>query len=103
MRSKPPARAEKPVAGRIYGGVIMKRKMGYLWLTLLLAGLPLAAGMGYADAADWPNKPIRLIAPNEPGGPTDILARTLAQKLTQSLGQSVIVENRAGAGGNIGT
>ena len=58
-----------------------------------------AAGSG----AGYPSKPIRFIAPNLPGGPTDILARLIGQKLSESWGQSVIVENRAGAGGNIGT
>ena len=81
----------------------MTRKREFTYLTTLLIGLMLAVGGPFANAADYPTKPIRLIAPNEPGGPTDILARTLAQKLTASLGQSVIVENRAGAGGNIGT
>jgi len=81
----------------------MKRKRALFYLTTLSIGLMLALGGGNAYAADYPTKPIRLIAPNEPGGPTDILARTLAQKLSVSLGQSVIVENRAGAGGNIGT
>jgi len=48
-------------------------------------------------------KPIRFIAPNLPGGPTDILARLIGQKLTESTGQTVIIENRAGASGIIGT
>ncbi len=81
----------------------MKRKRGLFCLATLLIGIMLALGGGFANCAEYPTKPIRLIAPNEPGGPTDILARTLAQKLTVSLGQPVMVENRAGAGGNIGT
>lgn len=56
-----------------------------------------------ALAQDYPVKPIRFIAPNLPGGPTDILARLLGSKLSQAFGQPVVVENRAGAGGNIGT
>lgn len=63
----------------------------------------LAGGCAGALAQDWPSKPLRFIAPNLPGGPTDILARLLGQKLAESLGQSVVIENRAGAAGNIGT
>ncbi|MDO8596539.1 MAG: tripartite tricarboxylate transporter substrate binding protein [Sulfuricaulis sp.] len=55
------------------------------------------------QAQDYPVKPIRFIAPNLPGGPTDILARLIGQKLAESMGQPVVIENRAGAGGNIGT
>ena len=55
------------------------------------------------SAQDYPVKPLRFIAPNLPGGPTDILARLIGQKLADSMGQPVVVENRAGAGGNIGT
>ncbi len=55
-----------------------------------------------ALAGGYPNKPIRLVAPFVPGGPTDIVARVVAQKLGQNLGQNVVVDNRGGAGGAIG-
>jgi tripartite-type tricarboxylate transporter receptor subunit TctC len=54
-------------------------------------------------AAEYPNKPIRLIVPFSPGGTTDILARTLGQALGENLGQPIVADNRAGASGNLGT
>lgn len=55
------------------------------------------------SAANFPSKPIRVIVPSPPGGPPDLIMRALAPKLTASLGQTVIVENRLGAGGLVGT
>ena len=61
------------------------------------------ASAAYVAHAAYPDRPIRLIAPFAPGGNIDITARTISPGLTEQLGQSVIVENRAGAGGRIGT
>lgn len=61
------------------------------------------AAPALAAANDYPTQPIKLIVPFPPGGPTDALARRLAQNLSKPLGQTVIVENKSGAGGNIGS
>jgi tripartite-type tricarboxylate transporter receptor subunit TctC len=72
--------------------------------SLLLAAGLLAALAGPAFAqADYPNRPVRLIIPFPPGGSNDVVGRVIAQHLGESLGKQVIVDNRAGAGGVIGT
>jgi tripartite-type tricarboxylate transporter receptor subunit TctC len=57
---------------------------------------------GSAQAADWPTRPITILVPYAAGGSTDILTRLVGQKLTEVLGQQVVIDNRGGAGGNIG-
>jgi tripartite-type tricarboxylate transporter receptor subunit TctC len=68
----------------------------------LVVALAVAVSGGSAFAQAWPSKPISLIVPFPPGGTTDVLARSLAEKLSQSLGQTVIVENKPGAGATLG-
>ena len=72
-------------------------------LALLGATLTLGASHTPARADDWPSRPIRLIVPWPPGGGADAVGRVVADGLRAQLGQSIVVENLAGAGGNIGT
>jgi tripartite-type tricarboxylate transporter receptor subunit TctC len=68
-----------------------------------IGAAPLVMALGLpAFAQPYPSKPIRVVVPYPPGGGTDIVARMLAQLMTASMGQQVVVENRGGAGGNIG-
>ena len=68
---------------------------------VLLAIVQAAHAQTQSPAA-YPSRPIRMIAPSSPGGPTDIVARTISQGLSEVLGQQIVVDNRAGAGGSIG-
>jgi len=70
---------------------------------IALAALALAAALPAAYAADWPARPITMIVPFPAGGSTDAVARLIAQRLSEKLGQQVVVDNKAGAGGNLGT
>jgi tripartite-type tricarboxylate transporter receptor subunit TctC len=79
----------------------MKYRPTVLALYALFSLLDPRAGEAQTDAAHYPIRPIRIIVPFPPGGATDIMGRTLGQKLTQRWGQQVIIDNRPGAGGNI--
>jgi tripartite-type tricarboxylate transporter receptor subunit TctC len=87
----------------------MEENMKICGLITAFLVLSLAAGGGHAQQATstgsgqgYPTKPIRLIVPFPPGGQTDVVARTIAQKLSEAFGQQVVVDNRSGAAGNIG-
>jgi len=75
----------------------MRQRIGVLIAALLLAG-----AAAPADAA-WPERPVRWVVPYPPGGATDIVARIVGAKLSIAFGRSVVIDNRPGAGGNVGT
>lgn len=72
-------------------------------LHFALAAIMGLAGLPAASAQNYPDRPVRVIVPYGPGGPTDIVGRVIAQKLSEQLGKQFFVENIPGAGGNIGT
>jgi len=72
-------------------------------ISIVLAALLLVAALPAAAQSGWPAKPIHVVVPSPPGGPPDLIMRLLAPKLGAALGQPVVVENRAGAGGIVGT
>ena len=74
--------------------------MSRLAPALIAAALMLSPAVALSQA--FPTKTVRLILPFPPGGPTDLLGRSIAQKLSEQMGQQVVPENRPGAGGNLG-
>jgi len=75
--------------------------LGAALATTLAASLPVRA-FAQSGGGNWPSKPIKIIVPYPPGGSSDIIARAISQPLSEALGQSVIIDNRAGANGNLG-
>jgi len=74
-----------------------------MFARIVLAVLAASLAATAAQAQTWPSKPVRYVVPLPPAGATDILARIMAEKLSGPFGQSVVVENRPGAAGNVGT
>ena len=79
---------------------IGRRLLNHAVITLAAC---LAAVPVWAQSSAWPNKPVRIVVPFPPGGTTDILARAIAPELGRAFGQSFIIDNKGGAGGNVGT
>jgi len=86
---------------RIPGKTLMKKRFKHFGSALALTVIASAAAQ--AQTGNYPNKPVRWIVPFPPGGSADVLARLVSPKLAESLGQQVIVDNRSGASGTIGT
>jgi tripartite-type tricarboxylate transporter receptor subunit TctC len=74
-----------------------------MWLCAAAVLLGLAGASGEARAQNFPNRPIMLVIPFAPGGSTSIVGRVIADKMSQLLGQAIVVDNRPGAGGTVGT
>ncbi len=70
-------------------------------MALTFSALGLACGSALAQIA-WPAKPVKIVVPFAPGGTTDILARAIAPDLSKAFGQQFVIENKGGAGGNLG-
>ena len=88
------------IGGSVSEGTIVKAVLNFIALLLAL----IAAGAAHAQtAATLPNKPVQIIVPNPPGGGPDFIARLIAPKLSAALHQNVIVDNRSGANGVVGT
>jgi tripartite-type tricarboxylate transporter receptor subunit TctC len=73
------------------------------FLTAIAAAALMLAAPAMVGAQAFPSKPVKIVVPQTPGGASDALARIVGQKLSERWGQPVVIENKAGAGGNLGT
>ncbi|HLV29510.1 MAG TPA: tripartite tricarboxylate transporter substrate binding protein [Burkholderiaceae bacterium] len=81
----------------------LRRRTGLAAMAVVTAVSAMALPTAHAQETDWPNKPIRMVVPFPPGGSTDAVGRMLGNLLADRLGQSVVIENRGGASGTIGS
>lgn len=81
----------------------IKRRLNLIHLFTIALTASFGFAPSFANSQErWPSKPVRMVVPFAPGGSTDVLARMLGQKLSERWGQPVVIENKAGAGGNVG-
>lgn len=93
-----PAGIASPIPAQIEGTAMLRRT-----LIAAAAGTLAAPGLLRAQAGPWPNRPVRIINPYAPGGASDIIVRPLTEALERAFGKPFVVDNRAGAGGTVGT
>src|SRR5262245_24754879 len=94
-----PAARRSPTRWRDRRGVQMTKVARFV----AFAALAFALGVGVAIAQDYPSRPITILVPQAPGASSDLLARTLGERLQAQWGQPIVIDNRPGAGGNVGT
>lgn len=90
----------RPRASSINRGAVLRHALGKICLS---AAILVGTGAVQAEPATYPDKPITIVVPYPPGGSGDVVARSVGQKLTEAWGQQVLVDNRAGASGMLGT
>ncbi len=83
--------------------ILRLRSLRHVCLHRALAGLALIGAVAVQAQANWPDKPIRVVLPFPPGGPSDIVMRLAAEKMQLALKQSIVIDNKPGAGGNLGS
>ena len=100
-----PNRLSRPMklSSLFYPGSALRRTLPSLFALMVSLSMTLGVAPSASAQADYPNRTIRFLVPYPPGGPTDLMARLLQPELQARLGATVIVENKAGAGGNLGT